>query len=332
MARRSEEDPLLTLRECLENIATCSICFEVMDQPKQLSCGHAFCLKCLKKYVATQARQQGKSVSEVDCATCRQSTTIPKRSGIKGLASFFVAERAKDSLDKADKARTNNKSRCNRPKHNRQLNSWCTDCSELICDVCYKSEHLRHNILTVNEALEIVNQLFEACLKENSEYKTQIDKINNYKNILKQQKDNYVKDAIEKEEEEFKKRVRDIEIKAEEIEKSKLGELEDTLNDLEIVYTSSKNVTDNFQQSKGDVPQQLLYMSCFKPGEKQGFLQTATTALRPLLSQPDPFIPSQDNSCGVSSIVSSMEEDMHSFSITTIQDALKYYQKEGQSS
>ncbi|XP_071955983.1 uncharacterized protein [Antedon mediterranea] len=319
MASRSEEDPL---RECLENIATCPICFEVMVQPKQLRCGHAFCLKCLKRYAATQV-QSGRHRNSVNCATCRQPTPIPEN-GIKDLPAFFLAESAKESLEKADKSIiTNSKSRCSRPKHNRPLNMWCTTCSELICDVCCNNEHLRHNILTVNEALEIVNQLFEDCLKENSEYKTQIDNIDAYKKILNEQKDNYIQGAKKREEEEFKKRLRDIEMKAEEIERKQLAKLQvdNTRKKLEIAYTRSKNTTDDFQLSIGNVEQQLMYLGRLKPSENI----PTTTYLKQL--QPNPFatelLSLNKKSIVSSSIVSSMEDDMQSFCITTIQDAFK---------
>lgn len=52
----------------------CPICFDELDTAIKIPCGHVYCFKCLKVYIAYQ-RNSGR----VQCALCRRQVTSYKR-------------------------------------------------------------------------------------------------------------------------------------------------------------------------------------------------------------------------------------------------------------
>ncbi|XP_070593882.1 LOW QUALITY PROTEIN: RING finger protein 225-like [Erythrolamprus reginae] len=62
----------------------CVICFTPYDQlfklPKELSCGHIFCLECLARINVSS-----EDVNAITCPICRAPTVLPPRKGLPGL-------------------------------------------------------------------------------------------------------------------------------------------------------------------------------------------------------------------------------------------------------
>uniref|UniRef100_A0A803TDQ6 RING-type domain-containing protein n=1 Tax=Anolis carolinensis TaxID=28377 RepID=A0A803TDQ6_ANOCA len=62
----------------------CVICFTPYDRlfklPKELSCGHIFCLECLARINVSS-----EDVNSISCPICRAPTTLPSRKGLPGL-------------------------------------------------------------------------------------------------------------------------------------------------------------------------------------------------------------------------------------------------------
>lgn len=63
------------------NSLDCSICLQLLIDPKLLNCGHTFCHECIKSAV-------GASLTPwcIKCPNCRDETTIPEQ----GLSSNYV--------------------------------------------------------------------------------------------------------------------------------------------------------------------------------------------------------------------------------------------------
>ncbi|XP_061474956.1 RING finger protein 225-like [Rhineura floridana] len=79
------------LQACKEEAASaepstldCVICFTPYDQlfrlPKELSCGHIFCLECLARINVSS-----EDVNALTCPVCRAPTTFPSCKGLPGL-------------------------------------------------------------------------------------------------------------------------------------------------------------------------------------------------------------------------------------------------------
>nr|XP_020664462.1 RING finger protein 225-like [Pogona vitticeps]XP_020664463.1 RING finger protein 225-like [Pogona vitticeps] len=62
----------------------CVICFTTFDRlfklPKELSCGHIFCLECLARINVSS-----EDVNALTCPICRAPTALPSRKGLTGL-------------------------------------------------------------------------------------------------------------------------------------------------------------------------------------------------------------------------------------------------------
>uniref|UniRef100_A0A670IRE3 RING-type domain-containing protein n=1 Tax=Podarcis muralis TaxID=64176 RepID=A0A670IRE3_PODMU len=62
----------------------CVICFTPYDRlfrlPKELSCGHIFCLECLARINVSS-----EDVNALTCPICRAPTAFPSRKGLPGL-------------------------------------------------------------------------------------------------------------------------------------------------------------------------------------------------------------------------------------------------------
>uniref|UniRef100_A0A8D0DTN8 RING-type domain-containing protein n=1 Tax=Salvator merianae TaxID=96440 RepID=A0A8D0DTN8_SALMN len=62
----------------------CVICFTPFDQlfklPKELSCGHVFCLECLARINVSS-----EDINSLTCPVCRAPTAFPSRKGLPGL-------------------------------------------------------------------------------------------------------------------------------------------------------------------------------------------------------------------------------------------------------
>jgi len=63
--------------------ATCGICMQLFTKPRELKCGHTYCLVCLKSY------QNSKSVVK-ECPQCRQ-VTVPISEELDTLPSDDLA-------------------------------------------------------------------------------------------------------------------------------------------------------------------------------------------------------------------------------------------------
>lgn len=64
-----------------ESSLDCGICMHVLENPKQLNCGHTFCEECIKGAI-----QASNIIGGLDCPYCRDRTIIP----INGLSTNFV--------------------------------------------------------------------------------------------------------------------------------------------------------------------------------------------------------------------------------------------------
>ncbi|XP_071949111.1 uncharacterized protein [Antedon mediterranea] len=129
-----EKSPIVTF---VENLTDCPMCFDEMEQPKLLHCGHSFCLKCLRNQC--EANNENDNPSNIKCALCRSSGEIPI-TGLEGLPSSFVIEDAKQCLRKVGRTRVKLPV-CDKAGHNQVLNVWCETCNKLICIVC-RDHHL----------------------------------------------------------------------------------------------------------------------------------------------------------------------------------------------
>jgi len=68
----------------LRNITECPICMEVYVDPRVLTCGHTFCLKCIR-----ECSKDKQPKVELACPLCRKKFRQP-RNGLGDLPKNFA--------------------------------------------------------------------------------------------------------------------------------------------------------------------------------------------------------------------------------------------------
>ena len=85
-------------REDFKKLFECSICSDDFQDPRDLDCGHTFCLACLKRaqlYFNTAANEE---LSYHPCSECKRQTPIPA----EGFEKLRINYRIKDFVARKD--------------------------------------------------------------------------------------------------------------------------------------------------------------------------------------------------------------------------------------
>ncbi|KAM9316122.1 tripartite motif-containing protein 59 [Gastrophryne carolinensis] len=119
---------------------TCSVCFNIFDDPRLLKCSHTFCKNCLESILRSSDSYLWRlSGGRLKCPTCRNLTDLPI--GVHSLPVNFALKSI------VEKYRTSNRSSprtC--PEHSgKQLNLFCLKDRRLICCHCCEfGQHQDH--------------------------------------------------------------------------------------------------------------------------------------------------------------------------------------------
>lgn len=55
----------------------CALCLDVFNDPRNLPCGHTFCLECLSRFV-DKSKNRKKSTSSLECSLCKRPWEVPQ--------------------------------------------------------------------------------------------------------------------------------------------------------------------------------------------------------------------------------------------------------------
>ena len=124
----------------------CSLCLDMFNDPRNLPCGHTFCLKCLEKAINT------KSPVDLNCSLCRKEWKVPDK-GLTGLSKNFIAESFKDSVPAARACKT---ILFNDGREHGAEEYFCINCWEALCSICrvshkYTNETKDHQIKPIRD-------------------------------------------------------------------------------------------------------------------------------------------------------------------------------------
>ncbi len=157
----SAPDPAPVKR--MEELLTCCVCKETLNEPTTLPCFHSFCKKCLARYVEIQrddARKEGRAEHLFKCPTCRTQFQLRQTQSVERLPSNHFINNLLDILKIQQEAQNLPCESCNGqlPAECR-----CVQCENYLCKNCLNMHNnckafKRHDVLTLAELAKPENQ------------------------------------------------------------------------------------------------------------------------------------------------------------------------------
>ena len=151
---------LTTLFHNLREEVSCSVCSDLFTDPKQLSCLHSFCLKCVNQWYQTCGGGDA-----IKCPKCQTLSRIPASGDLKDLPTSFYLNGFIDVL--AIKECKNTQLTCGNCDKKSSEASYCFQCCIFYCEECLMF-HSKMRDKTGHRALavrEFQDKDFEDVLK-----------------------------------------------------------------------------------------------------------------------------------------------------------------------
>ena len=120
---------LTTLFHNLREEVSCSVCSDLFTDPKQLSCLHSFCFKCVKQWYETCGGGDA-----IKCPKCQTLSRIPASGDLKDLPTSFYLNGFIDVL--AIKECKNTQLTCGNCDKKSSEASYCFQCCIFYCEEC----------------------------------------------------------------------------------------------------------------------------------------------------------------------------------------------------
>ena len=143
----------------------CSLCLELMTEPKLLSCSHTFCDACLNRLYQCRRRE-----NELSCPTCRQTTRVHNGDVSKLQTNFPIKAMVNDLVG--------SRSMCTVCDSDAQsiASVYCQMCNEYLCDVCLEGhgkyrKTAKHEVVTVDDIRKGKVKVKRFCQKHPQEEK-----------------------------------------------------------------------------------------------------------------------------------------------------------------
>ena len=138
-----------TLFYNLREEVSCSVCSGIFTDPKQLSCLHSFCLKCLNHWYETSG-----GGNSVKCPKCQTLCKVPASGDLKDLPTSFYLNGLIDVL--AIKECNNTQVTCGNCDKKGSEASYCFQCCIFYCEQCLIGHNMMrpnkdHRVLAVKE-------------------------------------------------------------------------------------------------------------------------------------------------------------------------------------
>ena len=135
---------------------TCSICQDLLNDPKILPCLHSFCTGCLKEWLGRLPYLEA-SKRELECPLCRGKVALSTPRAVEELPSHFSAVRLVEIVRLQEQASSKKVTPiCQNCDAGEVATSSCSECAIFLCDFCEKA-HRRfkatntHNLRSMNE-------------------------------------------------------------------------------------------------------------------------------------------------------------------------------------
>ena len=146
----------------LKKHLTCSICLDIYNKPKTISCLHTFCLECVANH-ARARHSQGK----FRCPECQAQIDLPEGNNFDKLPSSFFHNSLLGLLA-VRRSGEGGSITCSQCRKNSSQMYYCFDCGRFMCPDCFSAHEVLkasfdgHRVTPVNE---FKAEDYEALLK-----------------------------------------------------------------------------------------------------------------------------------------------------------------------
>ncbi|XP_078344819.1 E3 ubiquitin-protein ligase TRIM45-like [Oculina patagonica] len=125
-----------SLLENLKQRLTCSICLDIYNEPKTISCLHTFCCECLSNH-ARKSHRQGKFL----CPECRAEIDLPEGNRFDSLPNSFF-HNSLLSLLAVRRSGDGSNITCSQCRKNNSQMYYCFDCGQFMCPDCNNAHEM----------------------------------------------------------------------------------------------------------------------------------------------------------------------------------------------
>ena len=135
---------------------TCTICHDLLNEPKILPCLHSFCIGCLKEW-SDRLSNVGPSKRHLECPLCRAKVLLSSLRAVEELPSHFTATRLVEIVRLQEQASSEKVSPvCQNCDEGENAISSCSECVIFLCEFCEKAHRRfkatrQHKICSLDE-------------------------------------------------------------------------------------------------------------------------------------------------------------------------------------
>jgi hypothetical protein len=142
--------------DAVQSYLTCSICQDLFRDPRNMPCGHTFCLVCLQE-MEISAKQSSPAMSEIRCPICRAVYSFKSHS-VQSLPKIYaidhlLQEAGSMAVDprRAGSGVRSGLSYCS-VHANFEATIYCTQCVQMGCNTCAGTRHKQHTFTELTSA------------------------------------------------------------------------------------------------------------------------------------------------------------------------------------
>lgn len=163
----------MELSTVVNNLLECSICQEPFRDPRNLPCGHTFCLQCLEHLVNTTTSNASRNANDFLCSTCRTPWTVPSE-GLASLPKNYLAGNilSVQSQPQMQPSTASASAACSSADDGDVHGSgeyFCLECWEPLCATC-KDSHKR-NKLSRNHEVKLEVEISDSDRQKHNKWK-----------------------------------------------------------------------------------------------------------------------------------------------------------------
>ncbi|XP_028392126.1 E3 ubiquitin-protein ligase TRIM33-like isoform X2 [Dendronephthya gigantea] len=148
----------------IEELLTCCICTETLDEPKTLPCFHSFCKRCLARCIEVQrenAQKERRVQHQLNCPMCRTQFEMKQGESVEQIPPNYFINSLLEMLPVLQQQMQ--KLRCESCKSQVPATCRCIECESYLCQNCLKTHNdwqdfEQHVVLTLEELVKPENQ------------------------------------------------------------------------------------------------------------------------------------------------------------------------------